>query len=86
MDLGRKSGILAGMVVVVSTVSDIRVVFIGKDIRKHFDSVEKFVLTSHRSLSVDGCSCDSGEHEANEEFHLGVKVVRMLRRSWQVAE
>ena len=74
------------VVVVVSTVSDIYVVLIGEDIRKHFESVEKFVLTFHRSLSTDGCSCDSGEHEAHEEFHLGVKVVRMLRRSWQVAE
>ena len=56
------------------------VIIIDEDIRTRSDVAEKIVRTSFRILSVDGCSCDSSEHEENKEFYP--KVVRRLRRSW----
>ena len=45
--------------------------------------------TTTRIKPAGGCSCDSSEHEAQEELHRGCErcgVVSRLVRSWQVAE
>jgi hypothetical protein len=62
-------------IVVVSSMSEILDLLVGEDVREHFDAIEKFVRTYFSSLSVGRRrSCDSSEHEANEELHLGYEV------------
>jgi hypothetical protein len=67
--------IVVDAIVVVPIISDILELSIGEDVSEHFDTIKKLVRTSFHSLSVGSRrSGDSGEHEANEEIHLGYEV------------